>query len=333
MSTARDEVLETGRIGEAGALLLYRTVWSVAVGRNFPPPTGSQGWDRSAVTETAHDFLDGERGIKRITDVVVRSVDDRSFERLLEGSVLNFLRDQSRRTDMGKLILRVTEILRDESAFDLVPGSPSRWTLAAGDTAPSVVRPDSLARAMVGVEVVVPAWASEHRDSPLADRDSFIRLLVAVLTAAEGSLTSADVAHVIATRLDHRRIPLTMELDVLEHISEPDDGRNPATMILGNLRGQELFNQLSDRERILVATIERSVRDLGSVLAVGKSQASLLRQRLSDWLQAELGDDDDAEQTTKALFGLCESWLHDRTELHGATFANDVRHKERGRRR
>lgn len=115
----------------------YRTVWSVAISRNFPPPPGSSRWDESAVTETAHDLLDGERGIKRVTDIAIRSVDDSSFERLLEAAVVNFLREGSRRTDMGKLILRVTEVLRDDDAFQPVGGKPARWSLVNGESSPS----------------------------------------------------------------------------------------------------------------------------------------------------------------------------------------------------
>ena len=139
--TPREEILRDGRLGPEGAELLYRTVWLVAVGNRFPPPEGSSGWDGTAVGEVAHDFIRDQRGPKRLLDVAVRSVDDRSFERLLEAAVLNFLRDMARGTDLGKLIVRLKEILRDEKDFESVPGRPERWALSGGPALPSAAGP------------------------------------------------------------------------------------------------------------------------------------------------------------------------------------------------
>src|SRR5262245_47045093 len=111
--TPREEIHAKQRIGPAGAALLYQLVHAVAVSRNFPPPPGYEQWDKSAVTETAHDFLDGPRGTRRIMDIALRSVDDRSFERMMETAVLNYLRDLARRTDFGRLVVRVKEVLSE----------------------------------------------------------------------------------------------------------------------------------------------------------------------------------------------------------------------------
>jgi hypothetical protein len=259
-ATPRGEVLHTGRIGERGALLLYRTVAAVAVGRNFPPPPGSASWDTTAVTESAHDFLNGERGIKRITDIAIRSTDDSGFERLLEAAVVNFLREVSRRTDMGKLILRVSDVLRTEDAFRPVRSRPPRWALAGQGSQPAGAPTSALVAALADVEVVVPAWSSARRDAPLADRASFTRLLVAALGAAGGSLSAADLAHVVATRLEHRRTALSVELDVLEHLAERAPAGDPAVRAVSRLRARQVFDDLDDRERILLVHPDAAVR-------------------------------------------------------------------------
>ena len=319
----RDEVLRTGCIGEAGARLLYRTVATVALGRNFPPPQGSARWDSTSVTETAHDFVQGERGTKRITDITLRSMDDDGFARLLEAAVVNFLREVSRRTDMGKLILRVTEVLRTQDEFRHVRGTPTRWALAGGSTQPSTAGSGFLAAAVADVEVVTPAWSSSRRDAPLADRPSFTRLLVAALTAAGGSLTATEVAHVVTARLDHRRSPLSVELDVLERVAERGPAADPAATTVSRLRAQQLFDGLDDRERIMLALPDTPVRELARDLALGRSQAALLRGRLHERLREELTDDDDPEATVGALGELCDSWLGGRTGRRGASFDID----------
>ncbi len=317
--TPRQEVLAEQRIGPAGAALLYRLVLVVARSRNFPPPPGFQRWDDSAVTETAHDFLDGERGRKRVAEIAIRSVDEASFERIMEAAVVNHLREVSRRTDMGKLVLRITEILKDEEEFQRVGEHPSRWTLTEGSTTPSAVPDTSLAAAVVNIHVDVPAWSSERRDAPIADRASFIRLLRAVLTAAEGSLTASDIARTVTTRLDHRRTPLSIELDVLEGIAERSPRQDPAAQASSAVRAAQVFDELDDRDRILVALYEQPVRDLGDTLALGRSQAALLRQRLTRRLRDELSDDTEPEETISALRRLCERWLENRTSEHSAT--------------
>lgn len=318
--TPREELLSIRRLGHAGAELLYATVWLVAVGNGFPPPEGSASWDETAVAEVAHDFVADERGPKRLLDIAVRSVDDRSFERLLEAAVLNFLRDVARRTDLGKLVVRVKEVLRDENDFEVVSGRPERWTLTGGPTAPSAARPDDLASATAGVEVVVPRWTSRRRDAPLADRPSLIRLMTSVLTAAAGSLTAVDIARALTARLDHRRTTHATNLDIREQVSEP--GRisgDPATRTVAELHAVDIFNSLSDRERIIVTTLDRNVRDLARVIDMGKTQAALIRQRLVDRLRAELAEDDHPASTATILCELCDGWIERRTGTNDAT--------------
>jgi hypothetical protein len=318
--TPREELITNRRIGSAGAELLYKTVRLVAISHGFPPPEGAASWDVGAVTEAAHDFLQGERGSKRLLDVTLRSTDDASFERLLETAVLNFLRDLARGTDMGKLIVRIKEILRDEDDFEVVPGSPERWTLAGGPHTISGASASDLASATAGVEVVVPRWTSSRRDAPLADRASFVRLMTSVLSAAAGSLAVADIAHALTARLDHRKTAYTVDLDIQEQVSEPGwlDG-DPATHTEAQLRAIEIFDSLSDRERIIVPTLDTNVRDLAGLINAGKTQAAHLRQRLLDRLRTELADDDRPDSTATILCELCERWIERRTGGEGAT--------------
>jgi hypothetical protein len=318
--TPREELLTTRQLGQAGAELLYRTVWMVAVGHRFPPPEGSVSWTETAVTETAHDFLKDERGPKRLLDIAIRSVDEQSFGRLLDAAVLNFLRDAARKTDLGKLIVRVKEILRDENDFEATPGLPERWALAGGLIAPSAAGPDHLASATAGVVVVVPKWTSDRRDAPLADRPSFVRLMRSVLSAAAGSLTATDIAKALTARLDHRRTTHATALDVRERVSEPGQiSGDPATRTVARIHAGDIFDSLSDRERIIVTTLDENVRDLARLIDTGKTQAALIRQRLIDRLRDDLADDDYPDSTVTILCELCDDWLESRTGRVGAT--------------
>lgn len=322
--SARDELLTTGRLGEAGAMMLYDIVGLVGAARRFPPPEGSTSWDGAAQQIVAHDFLQNPRTPKRLLDITVRSVDNRSFERQLEKAVLNHLRDQARSTDLGKLIVRTKEVLRATDDFVVIPrAGEDMWTVDDALSEPSTVPPREVASAIRREPVVVPKWTSAARDAPLADRDTFVRLIRTILLAARGSLTARDIAGVLTTRLDHRRTPLTVELDSDEGFSEPaDPAADPAAQTLSGIRAAEIFDGLSDRQRIIVVSLELNVRDLAFVIETGKSQAAQLRQNLTNRLSAELEDDDDQQGTVRALVELCDGWLEQRTTTTDATSKN-----------
>ena len=321
MTGAYDELVSAGRFGPQCARMLYRAVQTVAIARNFPPPDGHARWDPDAAMDVAHDFLDGERGRKRITDLAVRATDNGSLERLLHAAVLNFHRDRSRRTDAGALIRRVGDVLDRSDLFQGSAAGPSRWHLRGGPATPSAARPPALARAAAEEpELTVPKWESERRRAPQADFETFERLIRRVLMAAHGSLTAAQISLALSARLDSRRIPLTVELDVLERLPDRSADAQTEDQVLGRLHSAYLFDRLSDRERILIATWEKPVRDLGEVLGVGRSQAGTLRQRLAVRLAGELAGDGGPEIVVNELRALAAEWMRERTAGHGTAF-------------
>jgi len=312
--TPRNELLTQGRIGAQGAQALYDAVLVVAIGRNFPPPEGHATWDKDAVHDTAHEFLAGARGMSRLVDLAVKSTDDASFRRLLDAAVLNHLRDLARRTDLGRLVVRVKEFLRGDETFVQVPGLGEYWRLAEGPTSPSVVPVDDIKAALSPIPVTIPRWTSEHRHAPLADHDSLQALIRAALTTAEGALDAADIARALAHRLDHRRVPITVELDVREGVSEPaSPGPDPAEKTVFRAEAVRIFDQLSDRERIIVAWLDVPVRELGAMIGAGKSRAATLRSDLLERLRRELAGPD-RSGVAGVLTDLCEAWVRSWTD-------------------
>lgn len=325
MNGPRAELAETGRMGPRLANLLYRTVAVIGVSRRFPPPEGSARWDGSAVAEIAHQLIDGDRGQKRLKDALLRSTDEASFARQIEGATVNFLRDVARSTDQGKLVLRVAEVLRSGTEFSAHGGPPPRWGLPGGPGSPSAAAPSDLARAATSEpDVVVPKWTSSRRDAPVADTASITRILLRVLRAAQGTLTAAEAASAVAARIDVRRSPLTVEVGVLERISEPAGPSDPATATAVSRDARELFDVLDDRERILIAGFHEKWEVVADRLALRRSQVLLLRQRVVRRLQADLGvvfDDDgtprggdeESALTAAAVRDLCAAWAEGRT--------------------
>jgi len=320
--TPYEELTTTGRLGPAGASLLYRTVRALGIARGFPPPDGHSGWGLDACAEVAHDLLVGPRGVKRVAAMRVSATDDPSLERLLQRVVLNALRDLSRQTDMGALVLRVREVLDASDRFEAADAARTRWRLIGHPSGPNTV-PDAVMAAATAREtsVTVPRWSSERRRAPLADRETFERLLTRALEAADGAVTAADLARAVAARLDPVRVPLATELDTAEQLVDraPEAG-DIASEVVSRLRAREIFDSLSDRERILAATWDRPVRDLGALVGVRHSQASAIRQRLAEGLREALAGDDDADLVVSSLVVLATGWLMKWTAEAGPTF-------------
>lgn len=321
--TPWEEVQATGRIGHEGAKLLYRLVYSVAVDRNIPAPDGHERWGRDAIEETAHDFLSGPAGMKRLVAMASQATDDDSFRRQLAAAVLNYLRTLGRATDLGKLIVRLNDILASTPDFVAVhrSGTPV-WTLPGGDTEHNSVHSADLERQIRTMRVDRPRWSSETRDGPLADRETLVEMLNLILGAANGAMPARDLAEVVAARINIRRNPLTWELDDagtgLGAATHADLGADPASVAVVEAEARELFATLTDREKIMVAFSDKSVRELGPIVDLRHAQAAIVRQRLFDRLRVEVIDLDDPEAVIGVLCELCDSWVADWTAGDGS---------------
>jgi hypothetical protein len=157
-----EELRTDGRLGPEGARLLYRIVRTVVVGHGFPPPGDRAAWNGEAVAETAHEFLADDRTPKRLAHLLVHAVDDDSFTRILHRMVLNFLRDGGRRTEIGRLMLRLRDVLDRGDEFVAEVGD--RWRLEKQPATPSTVGPAVLVEAAATERHVdVPRWSAQAR--------------------------------------------------------------------------------------------------------------------------------------------------------------------------
>lgn len=314
--SAFNELTIDGRLGDAGARMLYGSVRAVGKGRGYKPPAGHDHWSKDAIAEVAHDFLADSRTPSRLAYLTIHATDDQSMERLLNTMVLNYLRDQGRRTEIGRLVRRINTLLIDDDRF---LSAHDRWSLATGPTTPSTTPPEELARAGDAVErVTVPRWNDRTaRAHPHADAASLTRLCEIVLQAAEGSLAPADLARAIAARVGLRPIPIVNLLD----IPEPADD-SYTTVIEANedlIAARAVFDTLTEREKRIMATLHLPLRDLFGAIGIKKSQASPVRARTIAAVTEATSEMANPDIVRAHIHDISRGWLRDRTTNTDAT--------------
>lgn len=302
--------LQAGAAGVEFVALLRRTVRAVGVSRNFPPPDGHASWDADAVHSAAAEFLADAQTPRRLADLCLHCGSDGALRARLQGAVRNFLADLGRRTPMGKLVLRVNDVLGGTDGFHRVDG---RWALDGGPTAAGSDDPDALGRAVQGHDVVLPHWGHHaRRSAPVADRDTIVALCRALLDAAGGSLTPRSLARAIGHRLGVGQAPVALELDALDDPAAGPTGGAGAdrtgSEALRHMRAAEVLGELNDAERLSVAHHDRTVRQLAPLLGASASKAHLVRQRAVEIIRVEVLDDDDGEAVALAVMELARAW-------------------------
>jgi hypothetical protein len=304
--------LQAGAAGDEFVALLRRTIRAVGVSRNFPPPEGHPMWDADALHTAAAEFMADRQTPRRLTDLAVHCGSDAALRARLQGAVRNFLADLGRRTPLGKLVLRINDVLGGEDGFRRVDG---RWARARGPVEAGNDDPDLLARAIQGHDIVLPNWGHDaRRAAPVADRATIVALCGSLLDAAGGTLTPRSLARAIGHRLGIGQAPVALEVNALD---DPAAGEGAAAAdrtgseALRLIRATEVLAELNDAERMAVAHPEYTVRQLAPVLGASASKAHLIRQRAVDIIRVEVLDDEDGEAVALLVMELARAWLLD----------------------
>ena len=282
------EELRSGEIGDGFLALLQRTIRAVARARNFPAPDGHDSWDADAVATAVSDFLASTQTPRRFTDLATNCRTDDALKRRLQETVRNHFADSGRRTPVGRLVLRINEVLATEPAF---VRRGRYWSLKRSVVEPPIVDLDALVVATAAVDVVVPtAWTGE-RQGPDADAPSIVRLAHAALTGAGGPLRAADIAQAVAKRLGLGGAPLSIEATAFDPPSSGTSADATGDEVLSNFRARENLFRMLERFRESV--------DWSVGLARRKVRADPRCQRIDGGTHSQASGGDPSERTTR----------------------------------
>lgn len=292
MSGPREELLATGSLGEHGVRLLYRTVRQVVRLRNLPPPPGTTAWTADSLDEAAHEVLATRTGVARLVTLAARSVDEDSFRRQLWQLVANDLTTAGRRTERGRLAERVRDVLphvaglgqADERLYLIGTDLDS----CGGETP----RYDELIAAAASVPVVTPTWnpLSTH-SPPVANRDSLVAMIRAVLSRAHEGLSFAGLVDLLAARLGVHDAPVSAEHDLLDALA-PAAADDPAGTSAARDAARQLLERLTTAQQLVLPYLDETVTVAAEHTGLGRTKAwqtlGATRLRVAELLSGDL---------------------------------------------
>jgi len=83
-------------------------------------------------------------------------------------------------------------------------------------------------------------------------------------------------------------------------------------------RAAEIWNQLSERERLILPFLDEPVRSAAERLGLGKSATAAAMSRLREALRVTFEGDEDAAQVLGYLVQIAEAWAAGRTRGGGS---------------
>lgn len=291
------ELRDTGRLGPAGVALLYDLVRKAVGFKNLPPPDGLSAWTSDALVETAHDVFAHRKGPERLVSLANRSTDEVSFRKQLFTLVSNDLSSLNRRTERGKLLERLRDVI---SGMPDVEQDDKMIKLAGNPEDVRGARFDELVAAASRVALVVPAWNpfSQHTP-PVADRASLEEMIRATLHTAGSWITMGDLTAVLAVRLGVHDAPVHRDDDGWERIA-PVSYVDAATQVGIADAAARLLDSLTLKEQVVLPFLDDSATEIAKATGLGRTTAYKTAELARFKVRQSLDADPDAAATLGA---------------------------------
>lgn len=315
------ELRATGTLGPDGARMLYETVATVIRFDRLPPPAQTGTWSADDVRELAHDFLSDPNTTKRLAALMLRATDDATLGRLLEAAVRNFIRDRARQSDHGAFRRRLRNVLEESPQIQRLDSAAGEaWATGQVNASGPVYSGSAAAldAAAWSIEAPLVRWRSETRRSPATERDALLAVMAAVIDEARAPVTTKTLVEVGLRRFALAATPGVQDLAE----DPPATGQLPDDLVADRLVAAEAFEQLSERERDMLAAWDLPVRQLGQRIGLGHSATAVAARRLEALLSELLDQRADPDAVWEELQRLAHAWQEHRTSGSGPSSAD-----------
>jgi hypothetical protein len=305
------ELDSTGACGDETVALLRRLGAQVTRRSSFPPPPGHDGWTDDAVDELLAEMFEA-KGPALVLGCFGNATDDGSLERLLLAAIRNFLIDQAKGTDRGKLRRRLETLLGADPRFARadIAGSPG-WALVDGPSSPGrgdAATLDNAAFAVRGVSIV--RW-NESGPTPKDTVHALVTVAHAVLTAAGGPIRDEDMARTLQHRFALLTPPTLITLSADDQWTEPvapDHLRPdalPSTPAEVEARAETVWHSLTPAERALLPHLGGTGPELAAITGTGPKQAKVIAAAVAEKVRLATVDDDERDDVVLCLADWC----------------------------
>jgi hypothetical protein len=233
----------------------------------------------------AHDIIVHKHGGAPIAAYLIAHCnDDSSVARVMQALVRHELADRARRTEKGRLILRLREVLSTDR-FIKSEGGTERYTVATRTGSinpgnlPGVDYQQQMRRAAhLVTDVKLVRWNPEAtRRSPIAEKDSIVRVLEAALESVDSPIELADLADVVADRFGILPTPQIVSWDS-ENAFEPADTSIVETSAY-RPEALLIWAQLEPEEQLILPLLGESVRVAAAALGWRRTKTHSVMQR------------------------------------------------------
>jgi hypothetical protein len=301
--SAYAELLETGTPGALTLDLLRRLGWQVARTSRFPPPDGFSSWVDDAVDDLICAMFVGKPQL--VVGCMIKAHDDASLERLLLAAIKNWLIDQAKATEVGKLRRRLEKVLGDDPRFARAKTGRDRWALTdhASTVWQGVIEQlHAAAHRVRGVQIT--RW-NRAGPTPRETREALVAVAYGVLSEAHGSVPAQDLSKVIAARFQLQPSPTFVQLSA-DAAWEPDTFVDPATAAICGVAVRDLWASLSPDEQTVVPMMGANPEDVAARLSIGPQTAAAVQAAVREKLRLATVDDDDFEMIIGGLLQLAQ---------------------------
>lgn len=305
-----DEIGRRGDVGGPETIRLLRELGAqVTRTSSFPPPNGYVSWSVDAVDELLADMFSQEKRSKVfVLACYTQATDQASLERLILKAIRNFLIDQAKGTERGKLRRRLDTLLSEDSRFVRPDGlrGVRAWALLnrlfglwQGDL-------DALHAAAARVRgYQVLRWNSAGK-TPRQTVTALTAVCHGVIDHADGSVRDEDLAKVVERRFALLAPPVFVDIPdgssaaALKVVSGDEPGANLAVQ----KRAEELWATLSLEERLLLPVLGATLDEQRAATGLGRAVTQALRDALVDRLRLATVCDEDHEEIVLTMVEL-----------------------------
>lgn len=316
---------ELSRYGEIGVLtydLFLDRVRREVRRRGYPSPRRGGTWSEDDYAEAVHELV-----LQRpdLTISLLATADQNALTALVTTIVRNFLIDQVKASDVGKLNGRLKTLMSADPRFVVDPGD--RWALVAGPRAASMVGDSELEAAAWNPRGLTLGELPPAGPTPAAERTTLLTVVEAILTAAHGSVSGIGLARAVARRF---ALATPTHTELPDPASPCDQNRHLAKPV------GALLDALDDAERTAITASARAgtTTAVAEALHCGRRRADAILQRAITKIRATVAVEDlDADDLLATIDALEQASAQPAPDRSSDTDVNPTNTTEPDRRR